>query len=137
MKVAHLENATGDSLNERMANARALENDGDYKSAEKLYLRLIKNKLTEIQAYNRLMIIYRKQKQYLKEIDIIDQAIGSMGELMVRKTDNKKVRQLSLSLGKSMGLVDRKGLSVFDPEPVATWKKRRIMAVKLSKKKKK
>ena len=137
MKVAHLENSTGDSARERMAHARELESEGDYKSAEKLYLRLIKNKLTDIQAYNRLMIIYRKQKLYQKEVDIIDQAIKMMEQSSSRDSENKKIRQLSLSLGKSMGLVDRKGISVFDPEPVATWKKRKLMATKLSKKKKK
>jgi tetratricopeptide (TPR) repeat protein len=137
MKVAHLESTPGESVRERIAHARELESQGDYKAAEKMYLRLVKNKLTNTVAYNRLMIIYRKQKQYQKEIEIIDQAIEMMEQSVTRETDNKKIRQLSLSLGKSMGLVDRKGLSVFDPEPVATWKKRKLMATKLFKKKKK
>ncbi len=134
MKVAHLENGTA---RERLAQARSLEAEGNYKESEKLYLRLIKNKLTEVAAFNRLMIIYRKQKLLQKEIDIIDQAITSKENAVSRDTDNKKIRQLSLSLGKSVGLLDRKGLSVFDPEPIATWKKRKLMAVKLLKKKKK
>ena len=47
---------------------------------------------------------------------------------------NEKVKQLSNSLMKTLGLADKKGIALYAPEPLPTWKKRKkIVEKKLQK----
>ena len=75
------------------------------------------------------MIIYRKLKQPTKELSIIDDAIKAF--LAHNKTSptgkNTKVIQLSKQLNILVGLTDKKGNALHDPEPIATWKKRKAL----------
>jgi len=91
-----------------------------------------------VTAYNRLMILFRKLKDYQKEITIIDQALDlfQSGARAGNKQAEGKIGKLSLSLGKLTGLIDKKGKSLYDPEPIASWKKRKQLAQKRLKTKK-
>jgi tetratricopeptide (TPR) repeat protein len=141
MKVAHLDAdlAAKGTIKELLERARSHEAQGEYDRAIKIYTGIIKKKPLNEMAYNRLMILYRKLKDYQKEITIIDQAIDSFESEAngVKKLPADKVGKLSLSLGKLTGLIDKKGRSLYDPEPVASWKKRKILSQKRLKTKKK
>ena len=134
MKVAHLDSITAaqGTVRELLEQGRNLENDKNFAAAVGVYNSILKKKPLNEMAYTRLMIVYRKMKDYGKEIAIIDQAIKKFEEESGTngKVAKGKIESLSLSLGKLTGLIDKKGKSVYDPEPLATWRKRRLMAQK-------
>ena len=139
MRIAHLNKSQQGTIQELLESGRDLEAEKDFDEAVKIYSGILKKNPLNEQAYNRLMIVYRKQKEYRKESAIIDEAIKVFekeGEAN-RKPVHNKVQQLSMLLGKSTGLVDKKGKSLYTPEPIATWKKRKTMVLKRLKTKKK
>jgi tetratricopeptide (TPR) repeat protein len=141
MKVAHLDvDVTGnETIKELLDRGRRYEGEGEHDRAIKIYTGIIKKKPLNEMAYNRLMILYRKLKEYDKEITIIEQAIAAFESEPEgpKKQSVGKIGKLSLSLGKLTGLIDKKGKSLYDPEPVASWKKRKMLAQKRLKTKKK
>ena len=141
MKIIHLDSELSGkaTIKELFERARSFEAEGNYDKAIKYYTAIIKKKPMNEAAYNRLMILYRKLKEYQKEITVIDQAI-EIFESEARSGDKQvegKIGKLSLSLGRLTGLIDKKGKSLYDPEPVASWKKRKQLAKKRLKTKKK
>ncbi len=131
MQVVHKQESKADKL----AQAKQMESAGDLEAAAKIYLDIIKRDSHNLQAYNRLMIIYRKQKMYGEELAVIQKAINTFAALYAPKTaHNKTVINLSAKLNKAFGMVDKKGNSLYDPGPVAAWKKRKILVEKRMKK---
>jgi hypothetical protein len=81
------------------------------------------------------MVVYRKLKKYKEELKVIEAGIQAFEELNERKTgqlvaDNDKIKKLSTALMKSLGMQDKKGNPLFEPEPIAKWKKRRQIVEK-------
>jgi len=110
---------------ELLENARQAEAEGRLDESAKLYEKVLKVYPTDEQVYNRLMIIYRKLKEYKKEATVIKKGIRSFEQLYSStKTSNAKIARLSKALLKSTGLVDKKGRSVYEHEPIAKWRKR-------------
>jgi len=106
-----------------------LEQEGDFDQAEKLYLDTIRKHPLEAGSYNRLMIIYRKQKEYKKEHKIILQAIKAYeDDVKATQTNwvqsNRKAARLSKQLVQSLGLTDKRGLPINEPPQIVTWRKR-------------
>ena len=100
----------------------------DYEDAIK------KNGLAE-KAYDRLMILYRKEKDHKNELRIINAGIKAFEKFYKsRKSNSKKVAEISKRLNLSFGFTDKKGEAVYDPEPIARWKKRKITVEKKVKK---
>ncbi len=96
----------------------------DYEEAIK------RNPLTE-KAYDRLMILYRKQKDYKKELQLINSGIKAFESFYKsKKSGSKKIADISKKLNRSFGFTDKKGNAVYDPEPIARWKKRKITVEK-------
>lgn len=118
MKIIHLNKAAGD-LDDWMEEALSLE-------------KLIKSHPTNERAYKRLMVIYRKQKEYKKELAVINKAIRSFEEKFNRKKPafNKKVAALSKALLKATGLADKKGNNLYEPGELAKWRKRKVIVSK-------
>jgi tetratricopeptide (TPR) repeat protein len=86
-------------------------------------------------AYDRLMILYRKEKNYKKELQLINSGIKAFENFYKsRKSNSKKIAEISKKLNKSFGFTDKKGNAVYDPEPIARWKKRKITVQKRIKK---
>jgi tetratricopeptide (TPR) repeat protein len=150
MKVAHLNPSVNTSMSgsvtELLEKATTFEEGNDFHGAIAAYIALLKKQPLNEKAYTRLMILYRKQKEYLKEAAVIEEAIskfsrdvtnGKKDKTATKKKPAGKIEQLSLSLGKLTGLMDRKGKSLYDPEPIATWKKRLVLVNKRLKPKKK
>ena len=92
------------------------------------YEKIIRNDRYNEKAYERLMITYRKNKKYAKELKLIDAAISAFRELysktIKRKPDNKTIR-LSKALLKLTGLSDKKGNPFYQREPINKWIKRK------------
>jgi tetratricopeptide (TPR) repeat protein len=118
-----------------ISEAGNAEKEGDLSLAAQLYEQAIKENSTDEFAYTRLMIVYRKLKQYKDELRIINKGIKSFKEAFnkrikhsVRK--NSTVSKLSTALMKSSGLLDKKGNAVYEPQPIESWKKRKQIVEK-------
>jgi hypothetical protein len=76
--------------------------------------------------YDRLMILYRKKRDYKKELKIIQQAIKGYQERNKERQPKygAKVISLSKSLLKATGLGDSKGNSLYQPGELSKWTKR-------------
>ena len=104
-----------------------------------MYEKIISRDRFNKNAYERLMIIYRKNKEYTKELKLVNEAIGAFSELhhktVKRKLDKKTIR-LSRALLKITGLSDKKGNPFYEREPINKWIKRKsILLSKLQKQK--
>jgi len=83
--------------------------------------------------YDRLMIYYRKQKEYRKELQVINRALKIFGEQLKRQSkqilesarSRATLKRLSEQFSKSVGLMDKKGSMNYLPEPLARWIKRK------------
>ena len=82
--------------------------------------------------YDRLMIYYRKQKRYSEELEVISKGIEALQNFYadqqkqaLRSRMNPKLEALSRKIGKSTGLLDKKGKEVYLPEPLPKWIKRK------------
>jgi tetratricopeptide (TPR) repeat protein len=141
MKIAHLDESAAEpeTLRELLDKGKSLELEKNYDAAVKIYTGILRKKPLNESAYSRLMIVYRKMKDYLKEASIIETAIKAFEDTGhdSKKGGASKIEKLSMSLGKLTGLIDKKGKSLYDPEPIATWRRRAIQVDKLLKKKKK
>jgi len=106
---------------------RLFEQQGDSKQAIGLYESVLKKQPANAYLYDRLMILYRKEKKYKKELSVIKTAIEKFSALL-RPSGNKRsgrVASLSKSILQSVGLTDRKGRELFRPQPIARWEKRK------------
>ena len=123
------------SIKKTIEEADEAEVKEDIALAIKDYEEAIKaNPLIE-KAYDRLMILYRKEKDYKNELRIINTGIKSFENFYrSRKTGSKKIAEISKKLNRSFGLTDKKGNAVYEPEPIARWKKRKITVEKRIKK---
>lgn len=136
----HQDEDVYDEKQTTLQQAEAAEKNGDLQLAEKLYKQEINKKAFNASIYTRLMIIYRKQKKYREELEIIDKALQHFKEYQSKrtssKTNNAAIKKLSSSLNKSLGLTDKKGNFLYEPEPIPTWKKRKTTVEKKLKKSK-
>lgn len=117
------------SKNELLREARSQELEGKTSDAIKSYSLVISKDPLQAGAYNRLMILYRKLKEYRKELAVIKQAIDAYEQDIKEdqqawKKANSKSARLSLSLAKTMGLLNDKGLPVYEEPQIKTWRKR-------------
>jgi tetratricopeptide (TPR) repeat protein len=123
------------SLHDLLADAKEAELEDDLPEAIKLYERAVKQAPTDERAYNRLMVIYRKEKEYESELKVIEKGIDAFTKLYQSKTkkvvgNDKEAVRLSNALIKSLGLKDKKGNDLIEHEPIATWKKRKEIVLK-------
>lgn len=104
--------------------AEALEAAGQLEEAAKQYEAAISHRPAEERPYQRLMIIYRKLKMPKQEQRVIKAGIAAFESIFRKVSKDKKLTTLSQRLMISSGLANKKGQPVFEPEPIATWKKR-------------
>lgn len=109
--------------------AKEAEQAGEIDQAIKLYQQAIKNQPLDDLAYNRLMVNYRKRKDYKKEEETINAAIAShlrsaKESQMTWLNSNKKTARTAKSLAKSLGFLDKKGTPKLETRQLATWRKR-------------
>lgn len=123
-----------------LQQAAAAEKNEDYDLAEKLYKKQLEQKAFNTPVYSRLMTVYRKQKKYKEELQLINKGLQHFKEhnanRLASKTSSAAIKKISNSLNKSLGLTDKKGNFLFEPEPVPAWKKRKAIVEKRLKAKK-
>jgi hypothetical protein len=93
----------------------------------------VKAGVTDPHPYDRLMISYRKEKKYSDELRIVNRAIAVFQKQLdtiqqnILKGNRKraKILELSKSISRQTGLVDKKGKGLHIPEPIARWQKRK------------
>jgi len=120
------------SLKKMLAEAEEAETAENSSKAIELYNNALKkDPLNEI-AYDRLMKIFRRLKEYKKELAIINKGIKAYQQFYRAegKSRSKIVNEISMKLNKSIGLIDKKGDSLYHPEPIARWLKRKITVEK-------
>ena len=114
-----------------MREAREMESEHHLEEAAEAYERILKSHEDNEEARDRLMIVYRKLKEYRKELDTVNQGLSVFRELHAHKMHpNQKVNQLSLALLKATGLADGKGKHIYEPEPIGRWEARRKVILK-------
>ena len=131
MKIAHKKKATHTLVDEDpgnwMSSGKQFEKEGNNKDAIHLYEAALKKHPQNVYIYDRLMILYRKEKAYRKELSLITKAIGKFKDLYQpeKNSHSKKVASLSKSILHAVGLTDKKGLALYQPQPIARWEKRK------------
>ena len=120
-------NLVADDDNDWKASARLLEQEGNNEKAIHLYESILKKHSRDAYIYDRLMILHRKEKAYKKELSLITTAIGKFTDLLQpgKNVHSKKVATLSKSILHSVGLTDKKGIALYQPQPIARWEKRK------------
>ena len=108
------------------------EREGNLDEAAKVYETIIKYHPANEYSYNRLMMIYRKKKDYKNELRVINEGIKVFRELYTPSSagKNRNVIKLSRQLSMVTGLTDKKGKSLYDAEPIGKWKKRKQVVLK-------
>lgn len=117
-------------IEERNNEARDAEQEGKLDKAIKLYEQNIKEDYADEFAFERLMIIYRKQKEYKHELRVINRGIElfqrnlreHLKQTLSRHIDGKKLEQLSNAILKKTG---SKKQELHFPDPIDKWMKRR------------
>jgi tetratricopeptide (TPR) repeat protein len=123
------------TLKQTIKEAQAAEEKEDISLAIKDYEEAIQKDPISERAYNRLMILYRKEKDYKSELKLINAGIKAFENFYKsRKSGSKKIAEISNKLNRSFGFTDKKGNAVYDPEPIARWKKRKATVEKRIKK---
>ena len=126
------------SIADRIAEARQAELDGDAEGAIALYEENIKTGVSDQFSFDRLMVLYRKQKKYKDELRVINRGIKVFTEDHQRRQksqiaearNKKQVQELSNDIMKKAGLIDRKGKDVYLPGSLGKWMKRKEVVEK-------
>ena len=116
------------SYSELMDEAREAEAHESWATAAQLCERAIRRDPHDERPYNRLMIIYRKQKDYEKEQKVIIAGIKNFETFYREKAErllekNKSAGRLSSALAKALGQRGRNEKAHY-PEPIPKWLKR-------------
>lgn len=99
------------------------------------YEAMLKKHPKDEKLYSRLMVLYRQQKEYKKELNVINNAIRIFEPLMTKqKSADRKVNNISSKLNKVLGLTDSKGKTLYEPKPLSDWRKRKETVLKKLKK---
>ncbi len=122
--VSEMEN--GASISELTSRAAEAEKT-DPSLAIGLYNQVLKKDPLQTHAYDRLMILYRQEKNYKKELSIINSGIKAFEKFYKEQLGkpSKKISEISGKLNKAFHLVDKKGNSLYAPEPIDRWEKRK------------
>lgn len=137
MKLAHKNLKHDDDAEDLLNKAKQLEKQGATEEATGVYEKIIRKDPYDEYAYNRLMIIHRKNKEYKKEKAILDAAIKAFQQLYaesLRLPVPPRIKSLSKQILKATGLADKSGNLLYEREPLYRWNKRRELVIKKIKK---
>lgn len=120
------------SFTQLIKQAKAEEENGEMETARELYEKAIKQKPLLEHPYNRLMVMYRKEKEYSKELKVINKALDVFTEVYNKKKEafsgSGKIARLSMALLKTVGT--KKSDEHYYPEPIPKWLKRKAVVEK-------
>ena len=121
-----------ESIKDMISKAEEAEKNKDYINAMRLYKEVLEQDNLYTQAYNKLMKLYRQSKEYKKELSIINKGIKAF-ETYYHKHQprhSKSINDISQKLNKAFGLIDKKGIKTYNPEPIGKWQKRKAIVEK-------
>ena len=113
--------------------AAGYEYAGDSTNAIRAYQEDLRISPLHENSWHRLMVLYRREKNYRQEWDTLSKAITAFETLYQpggKKVVAKKITTLSQALLKSTGLADKKGKQIYQPEPLGKWYKRKALLKK-------
>jgi tetratricopeptide (TPR) repeat protein len=133
MKVVHRNSkpvhaAADKHITAWLREAREMESNEDPEMAVAEYQKIIEAHPLKEEAYDRLMIFYRKTKQPKKESAILSKAIRIFEKGKRKPAPGLKgntVTRLSNAISKATGLMDKKGKQIYQAQPIARWRKRK------------
>ena len=138
-----LSNEVRQKAKDHIESGKIAESEEDINSAIRHYETALEYKYPDPVPYQRLMILYRKEKNYKEELRVIKAGLDAIiNDINDRKQQNfstrnlRKVRELSNAFMKSAGSKNNKKEITYYPEPVPTWMKRKEMVEKKLKEKK-
>lgn len=115
-----------------MAQAREQEQQGNLAEAAALYEKIVAKDALNEQAVNRLLIMYRKLKQYRKEMQLLNAAIkANMGKVQQQQQawskKHPKAARASRTLLRSLVTKTRRDTAMpqYEEAIVSTWRKRK------------
>jgi tetratricopeptide (TPR) repeat protein len=129
----------GIAIKERNAEAMQAEKNDNPSKAIRLYEQNIKEDYADEFAFDRLMVIYRRQKEYADELRVINRGIEVFRNNLERHLEHslhrrgnlEKVAQISRAIMRKSGV--KKEDPSF-PDPIDKWMKRKkIVTEKLRK----
>ncbi len=118
---------------EHIQQGAAAEAEGDTKRAVELYESSIKKGIADPFPFDRLLVIYRRQRKFkdelrviLRGIEVFNQRLEEQQRYLLKRTKNAGVmKRLSKAFGKSSGLSDKKGNLKYLPGPIGKWLRRK------------
>lgn len=118
---------------EYIQQGAAAEAEGNTERAVELYESSIKKGIADPFPFDRLLVIYRKQRKLKEELRVILRGIEVFNKQLeehqshlLRKTKSSNMlKRLSTAFGKSSGLADKKGKSKYLPGPLSKWLRRK------------
>ena len=122
-------------IDERNRMAKEAEEDGDINNAVRFYEQNIGEDYADKFAFERLMIIYRQQKEYKNELRVIKRGIEVFQQnfkervkhSLAKRVGDRKLEQLSQAIIKITG--QKKDEHHF-PDPIDKWLKRKEIVEK-------
>ena len=121
-----------ESIKDIIGKAEEAEKNKDTSSAIQLYKEALQHDDLYTLAYDRLMKLYRQSKDYKKELAIINKGIRAFEAYYHkhRQKHSKAINDISEKLNKAFGLIDKKGIKTYNPEPIGKWQKRKEVVEK-------
>lgn len=115
--------------NQLYHTALSTEKSGDIAGALKLYQKAVKTDPSNAMAWNRQMIIFRKNKSKEEEVKLIKEAIFEYQQFMAAQQekwlqDNQEKADSSRELAKILGLLEPNGLPTKDDATIEKWETR-------------
>jgi tetratricopeptide (TPR) repeat protein len=131
MKTAQIIKDSKEKLIPWLEETRQLEDD-DLEHAIREYREIISIFPQDERAFNRLMVLYRQLKMNKEELNVINQAIKTFSRPAAKivKKNKTKIAAISKSISRSMGLTNKKGDQLYQPEPIGRWMKRKELLMK-------
>ncbi len=122
-------------VDERNKIAKEAEEEGDVNKAVRFYEQNIREDYADKVAFERLMIIYRQQKDYKNEWRVIKRGIEVFQQSfkervknsLAKRVGDKKLEQLSNAIIKISG---QKKEELHFPDPIDKWLKRKEIVEK-------
>jgi tetratricopeptide (TPR) repeat protein len=121
--------------NRLFEQARTLEQKEEPEQAVAVYQQMYNKVPDDRRVINRLLILYRKLKSYKKELQLINNTIKRNKDALLANRNawvkaNRKMAKLNLTLGRSLNILDAKGLPVYEEPFIQSLKKRQTFVRK-------
>jgi len=119
-------------------SGREAEALGQPAVAIRLYEKEIGKGHNDLLPYERLMVLYRKAKNYREELHVLNRAIDFLQlqlkthqqQLFAHKPGRSRLLRQSKALAQKMGLISKKGDHLLLPQPLEKWINRKKIVQK-------